>query len=263
MPDVTLVIFVSVIGVFFGSFLLLLADRLSNNRTILGRSHCESCKHTLVWYDLIPILSFSFLAAKCRYCQARLSFFYPMSEFASGILFGLTWYLSTTVYSSTHLHILHVCIAAVLFAIFLADLRYQIIPDELQIVLFLLAIIRLFFLIGFPVGFVEVSLWYEYVMGLVITTLPLLGLFIITKGKGMGFGDVKFAISMGLLLGWWGGLIALYLAFVSGGFFGVLFLLFRVKKLKSRIAFGPFLILGTYAVLFFELELMQFFLKVI
>ncbi len=68
----------------------------------------------------------------------------------------------------------------------------------------------------------------------------------------MGFGDVKLAFTMGVLLGIKGGLAALYLAFVSGALVGFVLLIIGQKKLKSKIAFGPFLMLGIMTVLFLE-----------
>ncbi len=77
----------------------------------------------------------------------------------------------------------------------------------------------------------------------------LLILFIATKGRGLGFGDVKFAFVMGFLLGLERGFIALYLSFILGGLISTVLLVSKKSKLKSKIAFGPFLIAGTVAML--------------
>jgi len=70
-------------------------------------------------------------------------------------------------------------------------------------------------------------------------------LYLITKGKGMGLGDVKLAIFMGLWLGWPKVLVAFYIAFMVGAVVGVILMAKKKLKRKSLIAFGPFLILGT------------------
>jgi len=82
-----------------------------------------------------------------------------------------------------------------------------------------------------------------------------LAIILITRGKGMGFGDAKLAILLGLLLGWPNTPIALFLAFFGGAMIGVILVLFGRKKLKSQIPFGPFLIAATFMVLFWS----QFF----
>jgi len=82
-----------------------------------------------------------------------------------------------------------------------------------------------------------------------------LAIILITRGKGMGFGDAKLAILLGLLLGWPNTLIALFLAFFGGAMIGVILVLFGRKKFESQIPFGPFLIAATLIVLFWS----QFF----
>ena len=75
---VLLLIFI--LGLFVGSFLNVLADRLPKEESaIKGRSHCEKCKKELAWFDLIPLLSFIFLKGKCRYCRTSLSFYFDAS----------------------------------------------------------------------------------------------------------------------------------------------------------------------------------------
>jgi leader peptidase (prepilin peptidase)/N-methyltransferase len=91
----------------------------------------------------------------------------------------------------------------------------------------------------------------NYLVPSLIVLFPILFLWLITKGKGMGFGDVKFSLIMGVLLGLKGGLVALYLAFITGGIVGLILVLLKKKKLKSKIAFGPFLAIGTIIMLFF------------
>src|SRR4051812_43059867 len=91
LPDILTNIFIFILGAAVGSFLNVLSDRLPEDRSIMGRSHCEKCKHTLAWYDLLPILSFFLLRGKCRYCHIKLSFYYPSVEIVTGLVFVLSW----------------------------------------------------------------------------------------------------------------------------------------------------------------------------
>ncbi|MBI2074532.1 MAG: prepilin peptidase [Candidatus Levybacteria bacterium] len=74
------IFFLFILGISIGSFLNVLIDRMPRNESIVyKRSHCESCKKTLSWYDLIPFLSFIFLKGRCRYCNVSLSSIFAVS----------------------------------------------------------------------------------------------------------------------------------------------------------------------------------------
>src|SRR3989344_4769643 len=254
-----------IIGLFFGSFLNVVADRLACEQTLGGRSKCDTCKRKLSWIDLIPIISYALLKGKCRYCQASISIQYPLTEIGTGVIFMLTWILSINAYptASIWLHATHIAIASFIFVIILSDLRYQIIPDEIHIALIICGVVRFFLLNTDPqtvifFQFLSFPLMQKFGMMLVggmAVMLPLLLIFLITKGNGMGFGDVKFAYIIGFILGTKSGLIALYIGFVIGGIIGLILMLTQKAKLKTKIAFGPFLIIGFYIMLFFSKEL--------
>lgn len=116
------------------------------------------------------------------------------------------------------------------------DLKYMILPDFSTLILIIIA--------SLGVIFDEKNL-IPYLLSAMGASGLLLGLHVITKGKGMGFGDVKLAIFMGLFLGWPKVVVAFYVAFIVGAGVSVLLMVFRGVKLKSAIPFGPFLILGT------------------
>lgn len=82
-------------------------------------------------------------------------------------------------------------------------------------------------------------------------------LWALTRGRGMGFGDVKLALLMGMLLGYPGIIIAFYAAFLTGALVGVILILVGRKGWKSKIAFGPFLILGTVAAFVYGPQIMS------
>jgi len=258
-------LYIFILGLFFGSFLNVLADRLPEGRTLLGRSECDTCHHKLSWNDLIPVISFIEIKGKCRYCKAPLSIQYPLSELFTAVIFLLTWILSNQWYHELNLHIIHISIAAVLIVMVLSDIRYQIIPDSMQGILLLLGVFRLISL-----GMLQYDMssfaWLQYfgwavLHGLIVMS-PLLAVHIVTKGRGMGFGDVKFAFIIGFILGLWSGLGALYIGFLLGGVIGAILILTRKGKPKSKIAFGPFLILGFYIMLFFEHDVIYWIGKI-
>jgi len=258
-------IYLFIVGLFFGSFLNVLADRLSRDETILGRSKCESCQHDLYTLDLIPVISYFLLRGKCRYCKKKFSIQYPISEILTGVIFMMTWYFSTMITRNPVLHIFHIGFAAVLIVIILADLRYQVIPDQMQIALVILQLSRFIYInyIVLHFGYVDILRMFigNVISGLEVMA-PLLLIYFLTRGRGMGFGDVKFAFIIGFVLGLIPGFGALYISFVVGGLIGGLLLLLKLGKRKSKIPFGPFLVLGFYLMLFFENDITLFLAKI-
>lgn len=257
-----LVLFFFIIGLFIGSFLNVVVDRLENGESIMfGRSHCEYCKKTLQWYDLIPLVSFGFYRATCRYCHHKLSYYYPIVEFVTGFFFASTiFWLQSHFSVGTFLFATYAAyylfIVAVLLIVFFIDLKYGIIP--LYVVLATSAIVLLFAGIGSPSSVVNLLL-----SGIGASLFFLL-LFIGTKGRGMGFGDVVFAFLMGVLLGYPAIILAIYLAFLTGAGISLILILWGKKKLSGgTIPFGPFLVAGTYLCLLWGEPLVKFALKLL
>jgi leader peptidase (prepilin peptidase)/N-methyltransferase len=247
--------FLFLIGIFIGSFLNVIIDRLPRKETIAkGRSYCEFCKKELSWYDLIPLLSFLMLKGKCRYCHKKLSLYYPIIELSTGILFALTysWVLKIYPLPFSFYHLIYYLIIISAFIIILfEDLKFGIIPDK---VVFPAIVITLFYLI-FNSQFVMLRIAggsiFNYLFSAILTCTFFLILFLITKGKGMGFGDVKLAFLLGLILGFPKIILALYLAFLTGAIVGIILILWKKKRsIKETIPFGPFLIAGSLLSLF-------------
>ena len=220
-------------GLGVGSFLNVVIWRLNYGYSpIKGRSFCPKCRHKLAWFDTIPLLSFVFLRGRCRYCQQKISWQYPLVELATAFLTVVTFFrffpdLRVTCYVSL--------VAFSLIVIFVSDLHYYIIPDE---VVYPLLVISLLF---FP---------KNVLIGLAAAGLFLL-LVLLTRQKGMGQGDVKLAGLMGLILGWPKIMIALYLAFLTGAFIGVILIVLGKKRFGQIIPFGPFLTGAAYLTLLY------------
>ncbi len=247
-------------GTAIGSFLNVLSDRLPQEESIMGRSHCEKCKHSLAWYDLFPLVSFISLKARCRYCKTKLSFFYPLTELLTGVMFILTWNFipvnSLISQAATFIYVVkfaYLVITSVLLVIFFADLKFQIIPDSMQVVLLLIAVILRLIAAQFNLN----GLFYPLIEG-VLVMAPILLLYVLTKGRGMGFGDVKLAFVIGVLFGVKMGWIILYMSFLFGALGGLYLMFFKRRKIKSKIAFGPFIVLAMFIALFFNAQLLSF-----
>ncbi len=251
--DKMVFLFLFILGTAIGSFLNVLIDRLPKGESIMGRSHCDHCKRTLQWYELVPIFSFFFSSGKSRCCGKKLSIHYPVIETLTGLTFIL-------IFNFQFLNLLQIIsifgIASCFIVIFFADLKYQIIPDSIQVALLVLVIaLHLTPIINHPSSILPLL-----ISGLVVM-LPILLLYLVTRGRGMGFGDVKLSFSVGLLLGISQGLIALYFAFISGAVIGVLLLISGKKGLRSKVPFGPFIIIGIIIILVFWQTIIHLFYK--
>lgn len=229
-----LVFFVLLLGICVGSFLNVVVYRLPQGTSLLGRSFCPSCKHTLSWRDLIPLFSFFVLGKKCRYCRAPIPLGYPLVEGVTGILFAAIFLFLGLQINAVLLFWLF--IASCLIAIFRIDQTQGIIPDALLILMLLVAIP--FFL------FVSPSFVIPHLLTGVVSFLFFLGIVGITRGRGMGFGDVKLAFVMGFLLGVPKAVVAFYAAFLTGAIVSLILIIAKRKRLRDPIAFGPFLVVG-------------------
>lgn len=252
--------FLFLLGLTVGSFLNVLIDRLPKEEKFFwGRSHCDSCRHKLSWYDLIPVVSWLFLNRRCRYCRHFISFQYPLVELTTGVFFVLipAWVTSwCRNVPNCYIDILLYCyIACSLIVVFFTDLKYQIIPDKVVFPAILIAL--LYFLFSIP------HLAFVHFLASFGAGGFFLILLILTKGKGMGLGDVKLAFLIGLFLGWPKIAVSLYLAFLTGAALGVILILRGKKKFGEPIPFGPFLIGGTWVALFWGEKIIELAAKML
>jgi prepilin signal peptidase PulO-like enzyme (type II secretory pathway) len=189
----------------------------------------------LRWFELIPVFSYMWFRAKCRRCGSALSFLYPVSEIVTGA--GLVF-----LYQSFGGPTLPFLFGAIIFCafvvLFISDARTQILPDGAVIVS---GLATLGFLASRGASVPTIAL--HLVVGACASAF-FAALWAITRGRGMGLGDVKLAFVLGLLLGYPKIVVGLYVAFLTGAAVGVILILRRKLKLKSKIAFGPFLLLG-------------------
>jgi prepilin signal peptidase PulO-like enzyme (type II secretory pathway) len=101
----------------------------------------------------------------------------------------------------------------------------------------------------------------NYLLAVLIGSGFFLAIFLVSKGVAMGFGDVKLAILLGLLLGFPNILVGLFLAFFFGAIIGIIMMFFGKKGFKSEIPFGPFLITGTFLAMFWGQQIISWYLN--
>lgn len=249
-------LFILLFGLIFGSFLTSFPYRLLIGEVLpKGRSYCPKCKKQINWYDNIPLFSYIFLKGKCRNCKKSIPWAYPLIEVSTGVTFlGIAYRIMHCNSPTSPLcHLSSVLgpwalpcllfVAFCLLAIFITDWEEQIIPDELSFVLFIVSF--------FVVLMSGTDTLYVRLLSGFAGALFLLLLHLGTLGRGMGLGDVKLAVSLGLILGWPYTVVWLMGSFVLGAVVGVLLIVLGFAKFGKHIAFGPFLIISFFIVLMF------------
>lgn len=217
-------------GLATGSFLNACIYRIPINKSLMGRSSCPDCGERIKPYDLFPVLSYFILGGRCRSCKTSISVQYPLVELLTGICFLLV-VLQFGVSLDTLKYWLF---TAILITMAVIDLKTMEIPNSLVIFGMVTSLI-----------FIRPENWQIALLGGISCFLFLLAIYLISRG-GMGEGDVKFALVIGLYLGWPLSQVSLVMAAFIGGLVGVFLLVTKIKKRKDPIPFGPSLAVGAF-----------------
>lgn len=264
---VILAVLYGFLGAIVGSFLNVVILRYNTGHSLSGRSACLSCSHVLSWKDLVPIVSFLRLKGRCRYCESSVSLQYPIVEGLTALLFvGVSFLVPASTAVATILEsVLLLIVVSLLVMITVYDIRHTIIPDVPVFLLILLSFGKLFLING---QFVIPSL--PSLLSGPAAALPLVFLWLISRGRWMGLGDAKLALGLGWYLGLLGALSMLIFSFWIGAIVSLLLMFFvravhdyrlfggvRQLTMKSEVAFGPFLIVAFFLVLFFGFDIIM------
>ncbi|MHB9150903.1 MAG: prepilin peptidase [Thermoleophilia bacterium] len=221
-----------ILGTVIGSFLNVVIHRLPEGLSLVSPgSRCPRCQSPIRWYHNVPVLSWFILRGHCKDCGASISWRYPAVELLTGLLY-LAAFLAhgTTVYT-----VVITAFFATLVAITFIDIDHFRIPDKIVLPAALAGLAA-------SVA-IEPTRWWVYLAAALGGSLFLLVLGLVWRG-GMGMGDVKMALMMGAVLGS-STIVALFVAFLTGGVGGALLIAFGIKSRKDRIPFGPYLAFGS------------------
>lgn len=258
--------FVGVIGIFgliIGSFLNVVIYRLHTGRSLNDRSHCLSCGRNLSWYELFPVFSYLVLRGRCRSCNSFIPYRYALVELLTAGLFILAY----GQFSSWLMFILISTVLSVLVVTLVYDLYHKIIPDELSLILALLALL-ITALQAWSSGD-GVYLLKAFAAGL-LPAVSLYALWHFSKGRAIGLGDAKLSFGLGVLIGTQKLFSFIVLSFWLGALAGVLLIWLSTKSrwwriigfkahvnMKSELPFAPFLILAFVLVYFFNVDVQK------
>lgn len=273
---IALTVLAGIFGCIVGSFLHVIAVRMNTGKTLGGRSHCFACRKQLHWYELIPVVSFLIQKGKCRSCLADIHPRYIATEIITGLAFaGIVYKYAMWLVLTPQI----VVTVGVLFAVFsllitlsLYDFRHMIVPDALVWPLIIISFLSLFFSIS-PGGLFLIQftlrapeLWH-FLAGIILP-LPFFCAWLFSRGRLMGFGDIKLMVAIGWFAGLLAGASAIIFAFWSALIFVVIILISQqvfqlfpyMKKfiMKTEVPFAPFLGIGLYLVMVCEITLLLF-----
>ena len=246
--EVYLSIVIFIFGTIFGSFYNVVGYRLPNGLSLIKPgSFCPKCNHELKWYELFPIFSFLVQKGRCRKCKCKISLFYPLIEFTTGVLF-LVSYL---IFGISTEFFISIIISSFFVIVIVSDFNYLIISDEVTIFMSILIVLITFFSYGIESGI------YSIVFGLILFAFMFLFMLMgnkIFKKETLGGGDIKLMFFIGTVLNPWNGLFSLFIASISA--FPVS-LIFYMKRKSRVIPFGPFLLFGCLIVYLFQLNILS------
>lgn len=230
----------AILGLFIGSFLNVVILRIPEGLTLLGRSYCPQCKRQIQWYDLIPVFSFLNLRGRCRSCKKPISIRYAVVELVCASLFFLAYTVSQP--SSNAVDVVGltlICVSlSTALAIFVIDYEHYIIPDK---ILLTSALISLVLLAVRAVLLGNFGFLWLHLLGAVVGALPLFFIWWFSKGKWLGFGDVKYMFYVGVVLAWPQVLYAFMVTFWLGSLVAIPLLLTHKKQLGSKLPLGVFI----------------------
>ncbi|MBD5526493.1 MAG: prepilin peptidase [Lachnospiraceae bacterium] len=230
LPAIMLYIIIFLYGIVIGSFLNVCIFRIPKQENIVKiRSHCMNCGYQLKWYDLVPVFSYLCLGGKCRRCKQKISVQYPLIELLNGVLYCTVF----AVYGVSVEALLYALLTSALITLSVIDFRTYEIPVGINIFILTLGLIRIV---------TDYADWLDYAVGFFIVSGFLYIVHLVTKGRGIGGGDIKLMAAGGLLLGW----KQILLAFVLGCIIGSVVHVARMKISGQGhvLAFGPYLSVG-------------------
>lgn len=259
---ILVVIFIFILGTIIGSFLNVVIDRIPAGFPLTGRSHCDHCQKELTPEELIPLLSFFWQKGRCTACGAKLEWQYPLIELTTGLLFILALLklqptpspLSPISYFLNPNLLFFLFLLSSLLALAIIDLKTSLLPDLISLPTVVVSLIFLFI-------FSPLHLFLTSLITALLSAFFFWLIIFLTKGRGMGEGDIRLGFLMGLILGWPKTLIALYLAFFLGAAVALALIAGRKKRFGQTIPFGPFLILATFMMMFWGETLQNFWFR--
>jgi leader peptidase (prepilin peptidase)/N-methyltransferase len=273
LPDAFFWIVIFVFGLLIGSFLNVVIYRLPREESIVfPNSRCTKCQSAIKWYDNVPVFSYAILRGRCRNCRVRISPIYPAVELLTAIL-----YLAVYLKDGKSITL----VGDLLFVTFIVpivfiDLEHQLLLDKLTYPgLVIMLVMRLLdpdlVIATLPAGRFGLSSAPPWLLALIGSGLGALAgggslwlireaYFRLRKVEGMGLGDVKMMLMVGVYLGWQLTVLTIFVASLLGSLVGIIAMAVGGGTMKMKIPFGVFLGPAAIIALFWGQKFLSWYL---
>jgi prepilin signal peptidase PulO-like enzyme (type II secretory pathway) len=261
---IVIAIFVTLLGLTFGSFVNAAVWRVREGRAkslLNDRSECTHCGHKLALNDLIPVVSWLSLRGRCRYCGGKIEDT-PLAEISVAVYFlisllfwpgGFDSVLAVTDFVFWLIYGVGLAFLA------LYDRRTMLLPNKVVFLLIGLAVIQLLVhVLASPSN--TLNTLADAVLGVASIAGIYLVLYVFSRGRWVGFGDVKLGVFLGVVLADWKlGLLTFLLANLIGSLVILPGLATHKLTRSSKVPFGPFLILGFVIAMLFGAPIIDWY----
>ncbi len=243
-----------IFGASIGSFVQVIASRLHVAPIMKGRSKCLSCGEALRASDLIPVISYLWLRGKCRHCKSV----YGVSALVVEVLFGVTFVVLYQLIIKDQVSLLVSLLWLVYYTLLFGTLGVMALYDRAH------SYIPSMFLYGY---LALTAIMYcmriandPHVLTMispVFVAVPFLLVWLITRGRGLGFGDVILFFGVGMFFDSLQGLAVLMVSVWLGAIVGIYIKYISRQRLSdtTAIPFVPFIVIGFLIVLFTDMDI--------
>lgn len=238
--------YAALLGVSFGSFALATSWRLRKKKNFVrDTSECEFCHHKLAARDLVPLVSWLVLRGRCRFCHHKLTVLLPIAEVVGALFFTASylWWPQPLqgIINVTSFTVWYAALVLLLI-LFFYDLQWYLLPNKVMYPLWGLAVLYAGLQLAqgltlYNAGMLALSVGIAW--GLFFA------LFYVSKGKWIGFGDVRLGFAIGLFVSTpFKAMLVLFVASVVGLTVALPAIVAGKKQFSSKVPFGPLLIIG-------------------
>lgn len=242
-----------IFGSAIGSFVQVIVTRLGVSSIVNSRSKCLHCGKVLSWKELFPVLSYVLLRGRCKSCDSK----YGTEHLIIEIIFGLIFVLIYKFILLGQIDLNHQLFWLVYYTLFfislgvvaLYDLKHKVMPMGYFILFFVLSILEL--LLQYQSNG-NVAIFFSPL----IVAFPFLLLFIVSRGKWLGFGDVLMLIAVGAFFPLLQGITVFFFSVWIGAIVGItLKIINKNVQMKTEIPFIPFIAVSVIIVLFLDIDI--------
>ena len=230
-----------IIGSIFGSFYNVCIYRLPNDLDVVAkRSFCTTCKYKIPFYLNVPIISYIANLGECKNCKSKISVSYLIVEILTACLFVYAY----TLHGISFKTLAYIIFYSGLLIIFFTDLKYYLILDKITIPLSVIGLVFTFFKFN-PFNVSILSSIIGGIIGYLIIYIIRFLFFKIRKVEGMGLGDAKLFLMVGI----WLGIKSIYLILASsaitGAIVGIMIIYVYKKDKDFQIPYGCFIVIAS------------------